>query len=65
MLKSTLLIMIFLISVNFAHYFFESYTNAEINANQIPSYIIDFNSSKSFVRELDNLHVKTYYGFPF
>lgn len=64
MLKSIILIMIFLVSVNFAHYFFESYTDAEINANQIPSYIIDFNSSKNFVRELDNLHVKTYYGFP-
>lgn len=65
MLKSTILIMIFLVSVNFAYYFFENYTDAEINANQIPNYIINFNSSKKFVRELDNLHVKTYYGFPF
>lgn len=49
----------------FTHYFFKDYTNTEVTANQIPSYVIDFNNSKKFVSELDNLHVKTYYGFPF
>lgn len=51
--------------LNFAHYFFESYTDAEINANQISSYIINFNSSKKFVRELDNLHVRLIMAFLF
>lgn len=63
--KAVILLIIFIVSIDFTHYYFKDYTNAEVTANQIPSYVIDFNSSKKFVSELDNLHVKTYYGFPF
>ena len=63
--KAVILLVIFIVSIDFTHYYFKDYTNAEVTANQIPSYVIDFNNSKKFVSELDNLHVKTYYGFPF
>ena len=63
--KVVILLTIFIVSVDFTHYYFKDYTNTEVTANQIPSYVIDFNNSKKFVSELDNLHVKTYYGFPF
>lgn len=63
--KVVILLTIFIVSVDFTHYYFKDYTNTEVTANQIPGYVIDFNNSKKFVSELDNLHVKTYYGFPF
>ena len=59
----TLFIMV-LSTINFTTFFFKDFPKAEIAANQLPGYIINFKDSKIFMERLNELHVDRYYGVP-
>lgn len=58
------LFIMLLSTVNFTTYFFKDFPKAEVVANQLPGYTINFEDSKLFMEHLNELHVNRYYGVP-
>lgn len=56
---------IVLTTAKFTNYYFNSYLNDEIKANQVSKYVINYDNSKKFIKFIDSFHAKVCYGFPF